>query len=92
MSNDPYSVESLVNEAREMYRQCESFRAYRTPTPPDEYLARLAEETLNMNSRPHENIIVMLCYNTKTNEVRKITSETFHMTDLGPDWICNTIR
>jgi hypothetical protein len=45
MSNDPYSVESLVNEARSMYHQCEGFRAHRNLTPPDEYLARLAEET-----------------------------------------------
>jgi hypothetical protein len=89
MSNDPYSVESLVNEAREMYRQCESFRAYRAPTPPIEYLARLAEETLSVNSRPRQNVIEMLCYNTKTKEIKKITHET---PDLGPDWICNVIR
>jgi hypothetical protein len=94
MSADPYSMESLVNEAHEMFRQCESFRAYRTPAPgcPDEYLARLAEETMYINNRPRQNIIVMLCYNKKTNEIRKITSETYHLSDLGPDWVCNTIR
>jgi hypothetical protein len=93
MSADPYSVEALVNEAREMYRQCERYRAYRASSIiecSDEYLARLMTETMSIrNTRPNQNTIVMLCYNRRTNEIRRVTNND--LLELGSKWICNTI-
>jgi hypothetical protein len=93
MSDDRFSVEALVNEAREMFRQCERYRAYRASSViecSDEYLARLMSETMAIrDARPDPNTIVMLCYNKSTKEIRRVTlNDPF---ELDSEWICNTI-
>jgi hypothetical protein len=92
-SNDPYSVESLIRETREMCSQIEMNRAIiRQET--DEYLSHLVANSLSIRraSRPRPNVIIFICYNRRTGETIRLTSDEFHLRQWDSDWSFQTER
>jgi hypothetical protein len=92
-SNDPYSVESLIRETREMCSQIEMNRAMiRQET--DEYLSHLVANNLSIRrtSRPRPNVIIFICFNRRTGETIRMTSDEFHLRQWNSDWSFKTER
>jgi hypothetical protein len=92
-ANDPYSVESLVRETRELCSQIEMNRAIiRQET--DDYLSQLVVNNLSIwrASRPRPNIIIFICYNRRTGETIRVTSDNFHLRQWDSDWSFQTER
>jgi hypothetical protein len=92
-SNDPYSVESLIRETREMCSQIEMNRAIiRQDT--DDYLSQLVTNNLSIRraSRPRPDIIIFICYNRRTGETIRVTSDDFHLMQWNSDWSFQTER
>jgi hypothetical protein len=92
-SNDPYSVESLIRETREMCSQIEMNRAIiRQET--DDYLSQLVANNLSIwrASRPCPNVIIFICYNRRTGETIRVTSDDFHLMQWNSDWSFQTER
>jgi hypothetical protein len=90
-SNDPYSVESLIRETREMCSEIEMNRAIiRQET--DDYLSQLVANNLSIRraSRPHPNVIIFICYIRRTGETIRVSSDDFHLMQWNSDWSFQT--
>jgi hypothetical protein len=90
-ANDPYSVESLIRETREMCSEIELNRAIiRQET--DEYLSQLVANNLSIQraSRPRPNILIFICHNRRTGETIRVTSDDFHLMQWNSDWSFQT--
>jgi hypothetical protein len=90
-SNDPYSVESLIRETREMCSEIEMNRAIiRQET--DDYLSQLVVNILSIRraSRPRPNVIIFICYNRRTGETIRVSSDDFHLMQWNSDWSFQT--
>jgi hypothetical protein len=92
-SNDPYSVESLIRETREMCSQIEMNRAI-IGQETDEYLSHLVANNLSIRraSHPRPNVIIFICYNRRTGETIRLTSDKFHLRQWDSDWSFQTER
>jgi hypothetical protein len=90
-ANDPYSVESLIRETREMCSEIELNRAIiRQET--DKYLSQLVANNLSIQraSRPRPNILIFICRNRRTGETLRVTSDEFHLMTWNSDWSFQT--
>jgi hypothetical protein len=90
-TNDPYSVESLIRETREMCSEIELNRAIiRQET--DQYLSQLVANNLSIQraSRPRPNILIFICRNRRTGETLRVTSDEFHLMTWSSNWSFQT--
>jgi hypothetical protein len=87
-SSDPYSVDSLVREFRDMILEIERNRALINSGSADDFLSRLMSELLNIRNghRPRERIVMMVCTHRRTNEVRQIPVEDFRSAEWSQEW------
>jgi hypothetical protein len=78
-SSDPYSVESLIREFREMVLEIERNRALANPDSADEFLARIMSELLNIRNdvRPRQRVVGMCCTNRGLTKFDKFLLRTF---------------
>jgi hypothetical protein len=87
-SSDPYSVDSLVREFRDMIVEIERNRALINSGSVDDLLSRLMSELLNIRNghRPRERTVMMVCTHKRTNEVRQIRVEDFRSAEWSQEW------
>jgi hypothetical protein len=77
-TNDPYSVESLIRETREMCAEIELNRAIvRQET--DQYMSQLVANNL-----------IFICRNRRTGEILRVTSDEFQTMTWNSDWSFQT--
>jgi hypothetical protein len=87
-SLDPYSVDSLVREFRDMMMEIERNRTLINSGATDGLLSRLMSELLNIRNghRPQDRIIMVVCTHRRTNEVRQVRVEDFRSVEWGQEW------
>jgi hypothetical protein len=87
-SFDPYSVDSLVREFRDMMLEIERNRALINSGSADGLLSRLMSELLNIRNghRPQDRTVMVTCTHKSTNEVRQVRAEDFRSADWSQDW------
>jgi hypothetical protein len=87
-SSDPYSVDSLVREFRDMMLEIERNRTLINSGSTDGLLSRLMSELLNIRNghRPQERTVMVVCTHKRTNEVRQILVEDFRSVEWSQEW------
>jgi hypothetical protein len=87
-SFDPYSVDSLVREFRDMMLEIERNRALINSGSADNLLSRLLAELLNIRNgrRPQDRTVMVNCTHKSTNEVRQVRAEDFRSAEWSQDW------
>jgi hypothetical protein len=87
-SFDPYSVDSLVREFRDMMLEIERNRALINSGSADNLLSRLMSELLNIRNgrRPQDRTVMVICTHKSTNEVRQVRAEDFRSAEWSQDW------
>jgi hypothetical protein len=87
-SSDPYSVDSLVREFRDMMLEIERNRILINSGSADGLLSRLMSELLNIRNghRPQDRTVMVVCTHKRTNEVRQIRVENFRSVEWSQEW------
>jgi hypothetical protein len=87
-SLDPYSVDSLVSEFRDMMMEIERNRILINSGSTDGLLSRLMSELLNIRNghRPQDRTVMVVCTHRSTNEVRQVRAEDFRSVEWSQDW------
>jgi hypothetical protein len=86
--SDPYSVDSLVREFRDMMLEIERNRTLINSGSADGLLSRLMSELLNIRNghRPQDRAVMVVCTHRRTNEVRQIRVEDFRAVEWSQEW------
>jgi hypothetical protein len=86
-SFDPYSVDSLVREFRDMMLEIERNRTLINSRSGDGLLSWLMSE-LNIRNghRPQDRTVMVVCTHKSTNEVRQIQFENFRSVEWSQEW------
>jgi hypothetical protein len=89
-SSDPYSVDNLVREFRDMFLEIERNRALINSASADEFLSRIMSESLNIRNGhgPRERIVMIVCTHRRTNEVRRVPVDDFRSAEWNQEWTC----
>jgi hypothetical protein len=87
-SFDPYSVDSLVREFRDMMLEIERNRTLISSGSADGLLSRLLSELLNIRNghRPQDRTVMVVCTHKRTNEIRQIRVEDFRSVEWSQEW------
>jgi hypothetical protein len=82
--SDPYSVDSLVREFRDMMLEIERNRTLINSGSADGLLSWLMSELLNIRNghRPLDRTVMVVCTHKRTNEVRQIRVEDFSISRM----------
>jgi hypothetical protein len=86
-TSDPYSVDSLVREFRDMMLEIERNRSLINSGSADGLLSRLMSELLNIRHghRPQDKTVMVVCTHKRTNEVQ-IRVEDFRSVEWSQEW------
>jgi hypothetical protein len=87
-SLDPYSVDSLVSEFRDMMMEIERNRILINSGSTDGLLSRLMSELLNIRNghKSQDRTVIVVCSHKSTNEVRQVRAEDFRSAEWSQDW------